>query len=59
MCAFCDNVMVVLVLCVLVFIVFCTLCTLFNYCFVYVFCSYLFCLYLCKDCCHRVITQLH
>ena len=46
----------VLVICVLVFTVFCIVCTVFLHCFVYVY--YLFCLYYCKDYCHRVKTQL-
>ena len=46
----------VLVIGVFVFTVFCIVCTVFLYCFVYVY--YLFCLYWCKDYCHRVKTQL-
>ena len=46
----------VLVICVLVFTVFCIVCTVFLCCFVYVY--YLFCLYWCKDYCHRVKTEL-
>jgi hypothetical protein len=47
---------IVFVICVLVFTVFCIVCTVFLYCFIYVY--YLFCLYQCKDYCHRVKTQL-
>jgi hypothetical protein len=55
-----DNCVGVLVKCVLVFTVFCTVCTVFLYCFLYVYInSHSFCLYWCKDCCHRVTTQLH
>jgi len=46
-------------LCVHVFTVFCIVCTVF-FCiisFMYIY-SYLFCLYLCKDYCHRVKTQM-
>jgi hypothetical protein len=46
----------VLLICVLVFTVLCIVCTV--YCivlFMYVL-SYLFCLYWCKDYCHRVTT---
>ena len=47
-----------LVVCVLVFTVFCIVCTMFLYfLFMYIY-SYLFCLYWCKDCCHRLTTQL-
>ena len=49
----------VLVIRILVFTVFCTVCTVFfcNVSFMYIY-SYLLCLYWCKDCCHRVTTQL-
>jgi hypothetical protein len=41
----------------LVFTVFFIACTVYLYCFVYVY-LFLFCLYKCKDYCHRVKTQL-
>ena len=44
-----------LVICLPVFTVFYIVCTVFLYCFDYVY--YLFCLYWCKDYCHRVKTQ--
>ena len=47
-----------LVIGVLVFTEFCTVCIVFLYCFVYVKLFLLCCLYQCKDCCHRVTTQL-
>ena len=59
MCGCFHNCVVVLVICVLVFSVFCIVCTVF-FCivsFMYIY-SYLFCLYQCKDYCHRVTTQL-
>jgi hypothetical protein len=54
-----DNYLCVLVICVLVFTVY----VLFVLCFcivsfTYIY-SHLFCLYWCKDYCHRVTTQLH
>ena len=57
MCGFCNVCMCmcvclgVLVICVLAFTVFCIV----SFMCVY---SYLFCLYQCKDYCHRVTTQL-
>jgi hypothetical protein len=45
------NRVVVLVIRILVFIVFCIV----SFRYIY---SYLFCLYWCKDYCHRVTTQL-
>jgi len=45
--------------CLLEFTVLCTVCTVFLCCFVYVYdYSYLFCVYWCKDYCHRVTAQL-
>ena len=53
-----DSCVGVLVICVLVFTVFCIACTVFGVVsFMYIY-SYLFCLYWCKDYCHRVTTQL-
>jgi hypothetical protein len=56
MCGFCSvwvflQCVGVLVICVLVFTVFCIVSFMYIY-------SHLFCLYWCKDCCHRVTTQL-
>ena len=59
MCGYFDNCVGILVISVLVFTVFCTVLysvfVLFGFIYIY---SYLFCLYQCKDCCHRVTTQL-
>jgi hypothetical protein len=53
-----DNCGGVSATCVLVLTVFCIVCTVyFIVSFMYIY-SYLFCLYLCKDCCHRVKTKL-
>ena len=58
MCGYFDNCVSVLVICVLVFTVFCSFCTFFCIVpFMYIY-SYLFCLYWCKDYCHRVTTDL-
>ena len=57
-CVFVCGWVGILVICVLVFTVFCTFCTvLCIVSFMYIY-SYLFCLYWCKDYCHRVTTQL-
>jgi hypothetical protein len=50
-----DNCAGVLVNCVLVFTVFYIACIVSPFMYIY---SYLFCLYWCKDCCHRMTTEL-
>jgi len=57
MCSCFDNSVCVLLRCVVVFTVFLygVLCIS---SFIYIY-SYLFCVYQCKDYCHRVTTQLH
>jgi len=58
LCGYFDNCVGVLLICLLVF----TVCVPFvlRFCFVSFMCiySYLFCLYYCKDYCHRVTSQL-
>jgi hypothetical protein len=58
MCGYFDNCVGVLVISVFLFTVFCIVCTVFCIAaFMYVY-SHLFCLYWCKDYCHRVKTKL-
>jgi hypothetical protein len=53
-CACFDICVGFLVIFVLLFTVFCIVCTVVLNCFFYYTYSYLFCLYWCKDYCHRV-----